>query len=63
MVFLKIATSEPIASTEQAWLWSLEICIENFFNNLIKQNHKLDSDSVLQQSTTVSKVKSPESCI
>ena len=55
--------SEPILSTEQAWLWSLEIHIERIFNHLIKQNQKLGSDSVLQQSTTVSRVQRPESSV
>ena len=41
IVYLKTATSEPIVSIEQAWPWSLEICIERIFNNLIKQNQKL----------------------
>ena len=59
--FLKIATSQPIVSKEQAWPWSLEIRIEKIFNYLIKQNQKLGSDSVLQQSTTMSRVQSPDS--
>ena len=39
---------------------SLEIRTQIIFNNLIKQNQKLGSDSVLQQSTTVSSVQCPE---
>ena len=58
--FLKIATSEPIVSTEQAWPWSFEICTQRNFNNLIKQNQKLGSDSVLQ-STVNDTVQGPES--
>ena len=61
--FLKIAISEPILSTEQAWLWSLEIRIERIFNNLIKQNQQLGSDSILQQSTIVSRVQRLESSV
>ena len=55
--------SEPIVSTEKAWQWSLEIRIERIFNNLIKQNQKLGPDFVVQQSTTVSKVQSPDSSV
>ena len=40
---------------------SLEILTQRIFNNLIKQNQKLESDSVLKQSTTVSSVQSPGS--
>ena len=40
---------------------SLEILTQRIFNNLIKQNQKLESDSVLKQSTTVSSVNSPGS--
>ena len=42
---------------------SLKIPTQRIFNNLIKQNQKLSSDSVLNQSTTVSGVQSPESSI
>ena len=38
----------------------LEVRIQSIFNNLIKQNQKLGSNSILQQSTTVSRVQSPE---
>ena len=37
----------------------LEICTQRLFNNLIKQNQKLGSDSVLNQSTTMSSVQKP----
>ena len=40
---------------------SLEIRNQRIFNNLIKQNQKLDSDSALKQLTTVSSVKSSAS--
>ena len=46
-------------STEQAWSWFLEIRTQRIFNNWIKQNQKLGSDSVLQQSMTVSRVQRP----
>ena len=39
---------------------SLEIRTQRIFNNLIKQNQKLDSDSVLKESTTVPSVQCPE---
>ena len=42
---------------------SLEIYTQRVFNNLIKQNQKLDSDSVLKQSRKVSRVQTPESCV
>ena len=42
---------------------SLEIRTQRIFNNLIKQRQKLDSDSVLEQSTTVSSVQSPASSV
>ena len=38
---------------------SLEIPPPKIFNNLIKQNQKLDCDSLLKQPTTVSSVQSP----
>ena len=38
---------------------SLEIRIQRIFNNLIKQNQKLGSNTVLKQSTIVSSVQSP----
>ena len=37
---------------------SLEICTQRIFNNFVKQNQKLDPDSVLQQSTEMSSVES-----
>ena len=40
---------------------SLEILTQRIFNNLIKENQKLESDSVLKQSTIVSSVQSPGS--
>ena len=40
---------------------SLEIHIQIIFNDLIKQNQKLYSDSVLKQSTAASSVQSPAS--
>ena len=36
---------------------TLEICTQRIFNNLTKQNEKLGSDCVLNQSTTVSNVQ------
>ena len=51
---------QAIVSREQVWPWSLEICTQRIFNHLIKQNRKLGSDSVLQQSMTVSMVQSPK---
>ena len=39
---------------------SFEIPTQRNFNNLIKQNQKLDSDSVLNQSILVFRVQSPE---
>ena len=38
---------------------SFEIRTQRIFNNLIKQNQKLVSDSVLKQTVTVSSVQSP----
>ena len=38
---------------------ALEIRIQRIFNNLIKQNKKLGSNTVLKQSTIVSSVQSP----
>ena len=47
--------------SERFYSWwimtSLEIRIQRIFNDLIKQNQKLGSDSVLRQSTTVSSVQ------
>ena len=40
---------------------SLEIRTQRIFNNLIKQNQKLDYDSALKHSMTVSSVQSPAS--
>ena len=40
---------------------SLEIRTQRIFNNLIQQNQKLGSDSVLQQSSTMSSVQGPAS--
>ena len=42
---------------------SLEICTQKIFNNLIKQNQKVGSDSVLKQSTTESSVQRPASSV
>ena len=42
---------------------SLEICTQKIFNNLIKQNQKVGSDSVLKQSTTESSVQCPASSV
>ena len=43
---------------------SLEILTQRIFNNLIKQNQKLESDSVLKQSaTSVSRVQRPDSSV
>ena len=39
----------------------LEMCTHRIFNNLIKQNQKLGSDSVLKQSTIVSSAQRPAS--
>ena len=61
MEYLKTAMLEPIVSTEQVWPWSLEICIERTFNNVNKKIPKLSSDSVIQQSITVSSAQSPVS--
>ena len=40
---------------------SLEIRTQRIFNNLIQQNQKLGSDSVLQQSSTMSSAQGPAS--
>ena len=42
--------------TKRRTLPLLEIRTQRIFNNLIEQNQKLGSDSVLQQSVTVSRV-------
>ena len=39
---------------------SLEVRSQGVFNNLIEQNQKLDSDSVLKQLTTAASVQSPD---
>ena len=44
-------------------MMSLEIHIQRIFNNSIKQNQQLGSDSVLKQSKAVSSVHSPASSI
>ena len=40
---------------------SLQIRTQRIFNNLIKQNQKVSSDSVLKKSTTVSSFQNPAS--
>ena len=42
---------------------SLEVCTQKIFNNLIKQNQKVGSDSVLKQSTAESSVQCPASSV
>ena len=44
-------------------MMSLVIRTKKSFNNLIKQNQKLGSDSVLKQSMTVSSVQSSASIV
>ena len=55
--------SEPTFNKISVTLRSLEIRAKRIFNNSIKQNQKLGSDSVLNQSTTVFSIQSPASSV